>query len=44
MYIQENYLMQKNISQRKITEKEKEKEQRTKNKEKRKATNYKGES
>ena len=44
MYIQENYLIQKNIRQRKITEKEKEKEQRTKNKEKRKATNYKGES
>ena len=35
MYIQENYLLQKTIRQRK---------QRKKNKEKRKATNYKGES
>ena len=35
MYIQENYLMQKNIRQRK---------KRKKNKIKRKATNYKGES
>ena len=41
MYVQEHYLMHKNIRQRKTTKKEKEKEQRKK---KRKATNYKGES
>ena len=34
MYIQEHYLMQKNIRQRKVTEKEKKKEQRKKKKKK----------